>query len=147
MAIFTPFFCGASGCGSMWHWDSYVEKQNLWFHYQRFNSAINGIDPIGEEFVPFTFLTDSVRCYGIKGKKTTMIWCRDARSNWKTELQEDIPPQIRNDFSIEVAVTNGINYNSAKVYDPWSDTWTKVKIKNGTVTLPSFLRSAILILN
>lgn len=145
--IFAPFFCGASGCGSMWHWDSYVEKQNLWFHYQRFNSAINGIDPISEEFMPFTFVKDSVRCYGIKGKKTTLIWCRDINNNWKTELQEGITPQIRNDFSIDLDVTNGMNYNSAKVYDPWSDKWTKVKIKNETLTLPPFLRSAILILN
>ncbi len=144
--IFTPFFCGASGCGSMWHWDSYVEKQNLWFHHQRFNSAINGIDPISEEFMPFTFIKDPVRCYGIKGKKTTMIWCRDAKSNWKTELQEGIGPQIRNDISIDLNETKGIDYNSAKVYDPWKDKWTKVKIKNETVTLPPFLRSIVVIL-
>lgn len=144
--IFTPFFCGASGCGSMWHWDSYVEKQNLWFHYQRFNRAINGIDPIKEEFVPFTFIQDSVRCYGIKGKKTTMIWCRDARNNWKTELQEGIRPDIRKEFSFELAVTNRKEYTFAKLYDPWNDKWTKVQIKKGSVTLPAFLRSAVVIL-
>jgi hypothetical protein len=145
--IFTPFFCGASGCGSMWHWDDYVEKQNLWYHYKRFNSVINGIDPIKEEFVPFTFIQDSVRCYGINGKKTNMIWCRDAKNNWKTELQQDIRPEIRKNFSFELAITGRTDYTSAKVYDPWNDKWTKVQIKNGSVTLPPFLRSAIVILN
>lgn len=145
--IFAPFFCGASGSGSMWHWDSYVEKKDLWYHYQRFKNAINGIDPIKEEFAPFTFIQDSVRCYGIKGRKTTMIWCRDARNNWKTELQQGIHPEIRKDLSFQLALTNSINYTSAKVYDPWKDKWTKVKIKNRSITLPPFLRSLVVILN
>jgi hypothetical protein len=145
--IFAPFFCGASGSGSMWHWDSYVEKQNLWYHYRRFNNAISGIDPIMEEFVPFTFNQDSVRCYGIKGKKTTMIWCRDAKNNWKTELQQGIPPEIRNDLSFELSVTGRKDYSSAETYNPWIDKWIKVKIKNGSITLPPFIRSAVIKLN
>ena len=145
--IFTPFFCGASGCGSMWHWDSYVDKQKLWYHYKRFNNVINGIDPIKEEFAPFTFNQDSVRCYGIKGKKTTMIWCRDAKSNWKTELQQGIHPELRKEISFDLAVTDRINYTSAKVYDPWKDKWTEVQIKKGRITLPPFLRSVVVILN
>lgn len=145
--IFAPFFCGAAGCGALWHWDSYVEKQNLWHHYQRFNRAINGIDPVKEEFVPFTFNHDSVRFYGIKGKNTTMIWCRDTKNNWKTELQQGIRPEIREDLSFELSVTNRMNYISAEVYDPWKDEWTRVQIKNGSVTLPPFLRSAVIKLN
>ena len=145
--IFLPFFCGASGSGSMWHWDSYVEKQNLWYHYIRFNNVIKGINPIKEEFAPFTFIRDSVRYYGIKGKKTTMIWCRDAKSNWKTELQQGIHPEIRKDISFELAVTGRKDYNSAKVYDPWNDKWTNVQIINGKVTLPPFIRSTVVILN
>ena len=145
--IFAPFFCGASGSGSMWHWGSYVEEQNLWYHYQRFICAINGIDPIKEEFVPFAFVQDSVRFYGINGKKTTMIWYRDAKSNWKTELQQGIPPEIRKDLSFELSATNRVNFSTAEVYDPWKDTWTKVQITNGSLTLPPFLRSAIVKLN
>jgi hypothetical protein len=142
--IFCPFFCGASGCGSLWHWDSYVEKNNLWFHYQRFNNAIKGIDPVQEEFVPFTFIQDSVRCYEIKGKKTTMIWCRDAKNNWKTELQQGILPEIRKDLSIELSVTGRINYSTAEVYDPWNDKWIEIRIKNGIITVPPFIRSVVI---
>jgi len=144
--IFAPFFCGAAGCGSMWHWDAYVEKQNLWYHYQRFNNAINGINPIIEEFVPFTFVQDSVRCYGLKGKKTTMIWCRDANSNWKTELQQGIHPVVINNLSIKLAASGRNDYSFAKVYDPWNNKWTEVKIINGTITIPPFLRSVVIVL-
>ncbi|MEJ7679474.1 MAG: hypothetical protein WKG06_16760 [Segetibacter sp.] len=52
--IFAPFFCGAAGTGGMWHWDSYVERQHLWYHYQRFQNAIKRIDPAEERFTPFT---------------------------------------------------------------------------------------------
>lgn len=145
--IFTPFFCGASGCGSMWHWDAYVEKKNLWYHYQRFFNVTKDIDPVKEEFVPFTFIQDSVRCYGIKGKKTAMIWCRDAMNNWKTELQQETGPEIKNAFSFMLSATGKTDYTSAKVYDPWKDKWTKVVIKNGGITLPPFLRSSVVILN
>jgi hypothetical protein len=145
--IFTPFFCGASGCGSMWHWDSYVERQNLWYHYKRFKKVIEGINPINEKFSPFTFIKDSVRFYGIKGKKTTMIWCRDAKSNWKTELQLAVPPSIRNDVSFDVEESVKSKYAHAKVYDPWNDKWTNINIINGRIELPSFIRSTIVILN
>jgi hypothetical protein len=143
--VFIPFFCGASGCGSMWHWDSYVERQNLWYFYKRFNRVIEGIDPVKEEFKPFTFTKDSVRCYGIKGKKTTMIFCRDATNNWKTELQQGIPPEVRKDFAVQLAVTGRSKYSNAKVYDPWTDKWTVIKIRNGKVTLPPFTRSTVLV--
>ena len=145
--IFAPFFCGASGSGAMWHWDSYVEKQNLWFHYKRFNNAIKGIDPVKEKFVPFTFNTDSVRCYGIKGNTSSMVWCRDSRNNWKTELEQDILPEIKKDFSIELAAITNKNYTSVKVYDSWNDEWTEVKIVKGTIKMPAFLRSVVLVLN
>jgi len=144
--IFTPYFCGAAGCGAMWHWDSYIEKQNLWFHYKRFDNAINGIDPINENFIPFTFNKDSIRYYGLKGKKTTMLWCRDAMSDWITELQEGIPPQTRKNISIELSTTERIDYNHAKFYDPWNDKWTELEINNESVKLPSFLRSGVVVL-
>jgi hypothetical protein len=145
--IFAPFFCGASGSGSLWHWNSYVEEQNLWYHYQRFNSAIAGIDPVKEEFVPFTFTEDSVRFYGIKGNKTTMIWCRDAKNNWKTELQQGIPPEMRQDFSFTLPVVEGINFSAAEIYNPWDDVWTKIEIESDCVKLPPFLRSVVIKLN
>jgi len=50
--LFAPFFSGSAGAGMSWHWESYVHKNNLWYHFKRFNEVIKGIDPIQEEFVP-----------------------------------------------------------------------------------------------
>ena len=145
--IFTPFFCGASGCGSLWHWDSYVEKQNLWRHYKRFNTAIRDIDPVLEEFSPFTLEADSVRCYGLNGKNKTMIWCRDAKSNWITELKEGIKPEKRKNVILDLSKSNKSNFSTAKVYDPWNDSWTIVPISENRIILPPFIRSVVVVMD
>ena len=44
--LFAPFFTGAAGTGMSWHWESYVHKNNLWYHFERFNEAVKGIDPV-----------------------------------------------------------------------------------------------------
>ena len=31
--LFAPFFSGSAGCGMCWHWESYVDRNNLWYHF------------------------------------------------------------------------------------------------------------------
>ncbi len=144
--IFAPFFCGAAGTGGMWHWDSYVEHQHLWYHYQRFQNVIKGIDPAEERFTPFTLAKQGVRAYGLKGKNQTMIWCRNAENNWKTEFLQHITPALKTDFSIRLEETGRANAHTARVYDPWKDEWTNLAIKDGTISMPSFLRSVVVVI-
>ena len=144
--IFAPFFCGAAGTGGMWHWDSYVQRQNLWYHYQRFQHAIQGIDPAKEQFIPYSFKKQGVNAYGLRGKSQTIIWCRSDENNWKSELQDKIPPKLKTNFSLPLAEAGRTNANSARVYDPWKDEWTTIPIENGSVVLPSFLRSLVVII-
>lgn len=112
--IFAPFFCGAAGTGGMWHWDSYVERQHLWYHYQRFQNAIRGIDPAEERFAPFTLAGQGVRAYGLKGKNQTIIWCRNAENNWKTEFLQHITPTSKTDFLIRIKETGRTNAHTAQ---------------------------------
>ncbi|MCB0685370.1 MAG: cellulase family glycosylhydrolase, partial [Saprospiraceae bacterium] len=44
--LFAPFFSGSAGAGMSWHWESYVHKNNLWYHFGRFNEAIKNINPL-----------------------------------------------------------------------------------------------------
>lgn len=142
--IFAPFFCGAAGCGAMWYWNDYVEKNNLWYQYDRFKHAIAGINPIKEKFVPFQFKRDSISCYGLKGNTTTIIWCRDAENNWKTELVEGIKPMVKIGFSLPLILIGKTSFSAAKVYDPWKDKWTNIKIEDGRIKVPPFLRSIVI---
>ena len=40
--LFAPFFVGAAGPGHIWHWDQYVARNNIWFHFGRFAAAVKG---------------------------------------------------------------------------------------------------------
>ena len=50
--LFAPFFAGAAGPGQIWHWDAYVAKNDLWWHFGRFRDVVKGIDPAEEFYTP-----------------------------------------------------------------------------------------------
>ena len=140
--LFAPFFVGAAGTGMSWHWESYVHKNNLWYHFHRFNEVIKGIDPIRESFSPSLIETNSLRIYVLKGKNTTLLWLRDKMNNWESELKKGIPPQILHRINVNLPDL-GITapYEKIDVYDPWKDLWTTIKKDDLTFTLPDFKRS------
>jgi hypothetical protein len=144
--IFAPFFCGAAGSGGMWHWDHYIYPNNLWYHFQRFKNAIADIDPIKEKFENFTFESNGVRCFGLRGQTKTIIWGRDASCNWRTEFEQGITPQPKTDLSFIVEDAVKIKYTSAKVYLPWEDSWSNVTLENGRIDVPAFTRSVVIVL-
>jgi len=135
--IFTPFFCGTAGSGYNWH-PHYIKMHNLWYHYKRFNKAIEGFDPIEEMAVPFKMEADGINFYGLKGKKHSLIWCRDLRNDYKTELYEGKIPVERTHVILPVRC------KKAKAYDPWKDKWSSPEIKNGQVMIPDFKRDIVL---
>lgn len=142
--LFAPFFCGAAGTGHLWHWDHHIDKQDTWFQMGRFVHAVEGVDPVAEDFVPVRRDTDPMRVYVLKGKHTMLVWCRDAKSSWKSELVEGIPAQelsgMKLDFSPLLA---GKRVKKVRTYDPWRDEWAKAD-KNAAVELPPFVRSIVI---
>lgn len=143
--IFAPFFCGAAGTGAMWHWDSYIYKNDLWYHYKRFYNAIEGVDPIKERFKHYKFESDGIRFYALDGNTKTIIWGRDSANNWRTELEQGIAPQPKSNVIINLEQLKNSNCKSAKIYDPWQDHWSSVEINNGQVAIPPFIRSFVIL--
>lgn len=144
--IFAPFFGGSAGSGNTWHWDHYIEPNQLWYHFGRFKNAIEGIDPVKEAMQPFYFKRNAVACYGLKGKTKTILWCRDLTNNWKTELREGRPAQMKRDFEIPLNLIN-IKYTHYSVYDPWTDQWERhMPMYDGKALIPAFKRSIVVVL-
>jgi hypothetical protein len=142
--VFAPFFCGAAGSGGMWHWDHYIYPGNLWYHFGRFANAIDGFDPVAESCEPFTFLAEGVRCFGLKGKTKTIIWCRDTANNWQTELVDGTPPPVKSNLAFNPQQIGANSYTKVRVYDPWKDNWSTVQPGNdGSVNVPAFQRSVV----
>jgi hypothetical protein len=128
--LFAPFFAGAAGAGQIWHWDSYVAANDLWRHFGRFAEFVRGLDPAEEQFVPSVTEEAPVRIYRLTGKRTTLLWLRDTRNDWRSELERGEAPQLVRGFKPPVAAR-------ARFYDPWDGRWS-----NGhTRDVPEFRRS------
>lgn len=142
--LFAPFFSGSAGPGMSWHWDSYVNKNNLWFHYRRFSEAIKNINPVAEKFIASKSDNKNCRIYKLSGQNTIILWLRDKNNTWETELRDGIPPEILRNIKIEIN-DPGLNESSARyeVYDPWQNKWKNISPVGEQLTLPDFKRSLI----
>jgi beta-glucanase (GH16 family) len=142
--LFAPFFAGAAGTGQNWHWDHYVAANNLWFQFDRFAEAIEGIDPPTEAFEPLTIDHPRLRIYVLAGGRTWLAWCRDKRNTWKTELAEGEQPELISDVTVSINDI-GRDLDGARVdfYDPWSNRWTRGRIEGERISLPDFKRSLV----
>ena len=137
--LFAPFFVGAAGPGHCWHWDQYVFPNNLWFHFGRFATTIEGLDPPAENFQPFELDHERLYVYGLKGKTKTMVWLRDKENTWKTELEEEKAPETLTGLAVALESKG----KRVRFYDPWENRWTDGKVNGEKIVLPSFRRSLV----
>ncbi|WCJ60569.1 cellulase family glycosylhydrolase [Fontisphaera persica] len=142
--LFAPFFAGAAGPGHIWHWDSYVARNHLWFHFGRFAEAVKGVDPPAEGFEPQLVEVGPLRVYALVGRREVLLWCRDGRATWQTELQQgQAPPEVR-DFRLSMQPFKISGVARASAYDPWKNQTQAVEVKTGgELVLPPFQRSLV----
>ncbi|AHF90699.1 hypothetical protein OPIT5_11310 [Opitutaceae bacterium TAV5] len=143
--LFAPFFAGAAGCGQAWHWDVYVARHQLWWHFGRFARAIAGFDPVAEGAEPVFWETPRLRVYALHGKDVSLIWLRDRRCDWSSELEagrDAVPVAGEHLCLLSDFATSGL----VEFYDPWRDCgWADRQGLNGNagIALPTFTRSLV----
>lgn len=89
---YPAFFCGAAGSGHIWHWDCYVDAQNLWPHFRPLHDALAGLQVDAEGFEPFVLEEERVWLLGLKGKTTTLVLVRNRADRWDYVLRDDKDP-------------------------------------------------------
>jgi len=141
--LFAPFFAGAAGPGHCWHWNVYVDRNNLWHHFARFAAVVKDLDPPSENFQPGMWPHPRLRVYLLQGRRTTLLWCRDSQNNWRTELEQGQPPETLDGLKLQLP---NLAPSAARIYDPWQNRWSKATIRDGTLTLPSFSRSIVVMM-
>jgi hypothetical protein len=139
--LFAPFFAGAAGSGQCWHWDCYVDANDLWWHFGRFAAVVTGLDPAAEGFQPAMLDHQQLRIYMLHGRRTTLLWCRDKANTWQTELADGIEPRRLSDVTIDLSKLELAAAAQVRVFDPWVNRWTEAKLDRGMVRLPLFHRS------
>ncbi|MPM70387.1 hypothetical protein SDC9_117342 [bioreactor metagenome] len=140
--LFAPFFAGSAGCGQPWHWDYlYIEKHDLYWHFARFVRAIDGLDPVAEEFRVYYTETDDLRVYGLRGKTRSICWCRDKASDWSAELVGGREAKVLKGLEIP---SDGAK--KMRCYLPWEDRFTGAGELTDRAILPDFARSIVVYL-
>jgi predicted amidohydrolase len=143
--IFAPFFAGAAGTGEIWFWRESIQKPNLWHRFARFARAIEGIDPAAEHFEPVMVEHPRLRIYLLKGRDTLLAWCRDARNDWRAELERGEAPERLAGLTLDLREPlKGCQVGTARAYSPWTDVWSDLEVKEGLVVLPAFQRSLVI---
>ena len=144
--LFAPFFAGAAGPGHIWHWDAYVAKNDLWWHFGRFAQAVADLDPAAEAFQVQQVEHPRLRILVLRGKHTVLAWCRDSQATWQTVLAEGRAPETLRNIAVTLPVpTEGGTALTTSAYDPWTGQRTSLKAADqGKVTLPDFSRSMVI---
>jgi hypothetical protein len=144
--LFAPFFAGAAGTGHVWFWRQAIDGPSHWYHFERFNRAIDGVDPPGEGFEPVRIDHPELRVYALRGKTTLLAWCRDSQNDWRSEFERGIPPRSLTGLRLDL-VSAGLDpargARAVDVYDPWQDKWTGAAASGSTVALPEVRRSLV----
>ncbi len=142
--LFAPFFAGAAGPGHIWHWDVYVDANDLWWHFGRFAEAIRGLDPAGEHFQALMLEHPRLRIYVLSGERTLLAWCRDRQNTWRTELENKQPPQKLRGLEVDLRpLLGGRRGLLVRFYDPWNNRWRGGRLRGTLLRLPEFSRSIV----
>ena len=143
--LFAPFFAGAAGPGHIWHWDVYVDHNNLWHHFGRFAAVVKGLDPPAESLEPFELPHPRLLILGLKGRHTTLVWCRDRQNTWQTELAEGQPPELLRQVRVDLGQQQkSPPARTIRTYDPWSNVWQAAALEGSAIVLPEFKRSLVI---
>ncbi len=142
--LFAPFFSGSAGCGMCWHWESYVDRNNLWYHFGRFSETIKGINPVEEKFATSRSENGNLRIYQLNGMKTVLFWLRDKRNTWQSELRDKQTPPVNTGVKIDLkSLGFSGSFERIEIYDPWQNRWITAAPGNPEIILPDFTRSLV----
>jgi hypothetical protein len=142
--LFAPFFAGAAGPGHIWHWNHYVDRNNLWHHFARFAAVVQDLDPPAEDFQPRMLAHPRLRIYVLRGRHTVLVWCRDSQNDWRSELADGRAPDTLADLTLDLSgLFTGPLPTRTRLYDPWNDRWTDAQLAAGSLSLPAFSRSIV----
>lgn len=142
--LFAPFFAGSAGCGQCWHWEKYIDRHDLWWHFGRFAKAVAGLDPRAENYQPCQRENRHLRCHALQGKTHTLVWCRDKGNTWETELDGGQAPALRTGETLDARAFGPSPLRAASYYNPWTDAGGSLERVGSSLSLPPFHRSLVI---
>lgn len=118
-ALFSPFFSGSAGCGSMWSYWSYMEPLNLWSAYRDFCDITKDIDPVVQKLVPKVIRREGFIIYALVGPHEAYLWCRQNT----VSIEDLLNGKGEEQAILSLPINDILGYRASKkieTFDPWT---------------------------
>ncbi len=80
-AIWASSLCGAAGTGMHWHWNTYIDKYDLYTHYLPLSTFLRGVDFPSQQWkrvnITRPSLPVTLNVYGLAAPDRALIWIHD----------------------------------------------------------------------
>ncbi|NIK78070.1 hypothetical protein FHS15_003208 [Paenibacillus castaneae] len=140
--VYPALFAGAAGPGQIWHWDEYVDKNNLWHLFRPLHKLMDGIDLPSENFVPFELTNDQVWLLGLSGKNHLIGLARSRGDDWQRLFIQGIKPQKLEGLNINLSEWSK-QTGHVQFISPWHDGLEYSQDYSGTLAFPDFEISSL----
>lgn len=78
-------FSGSAGTGMIWFWDTYIEKYNLYHHFQGISKFLDGEDLRHQQLRPMILESSTAKAesYGLVGTGKALVWIKNLRYSFR----------------------------------------------------------------
>ena len=86
--LWAGIFSGSAGTGMLWWWDTYIEPNNLYYHYKGISKFFAG-EQLPRKKLKLAFLSASsakVEAYALMSEKRVLLWVKCSKYNYRMLL-------------------------------------------------------------
>jgi hypothetical protein len=91
---------GHTGSPMLWWWDTYLEPNNLYYHYDALARFLDGVDWSRPKQVLRTEADPEVRVLGLRDARWAGLWLQNRDSTWYKRIVEEREPEELDDILV-----------------------------------------------
>ena len=100
--VYSPFFFESAGCGHIWHWNCYVEPNNLWRYYRPFAKLVEGEALDTQNLRARDASNEKAFLLLLEGDGVVYGYARNRSDSWYRTLRDQLPPEPVASLKVEL---------------------------------------------
>lgn len=128
-ALWAGALSGHAGTPMVWWWDYYLERYDLYHHYQHLAAFLEGVDWARPKESLISDTDRQIRVLVLRDPVWAGVWIQDKRATWYGRLEEKYTPARIDDVVLHLTGFTAGTYDAT-----WFDPWTGAAVRTATVT-------------